>query len=240
MKCKKYLIILMILILITIYCIFFIIILKDFKDFKENNNDNENLIEESHTINEETKDKIIDWNYLKSVNQDIIGWIEIVDTKINYPILKDSNLFYLKHSYNRKYNNNGAIFTTNNNPFIDEETIIYGHNMKNGTMFSSLDKYLNSDFLYSHLNIKIYTPTGNYIGTIFSVYSIGINTENNNIKQLDFKERMKYYKKASKYIIDNIDSPTRIVKLCTCSYINAKVRPTDQRYYIIANIFPIK
>ena len=103
-------------------------------------------------------------------------------------------------------------------------------------MFSSLDKYLNLDFLFSHLNIKIYTPNGNYIGTIFSVYSIGINTENNNIKQLDFKERIKYYKNSSKYNINNEDNIEKVVKLCTCSYINAKTIPTNQRYYIIATI----
>ena len=226
----------MIFMFVTIFCISFYIVLQDFNDFQENNNYTENLIEESHTIDEETQDKIFDWNYLKSVNEDIIGWIEIVGTKINYPILKDTNLFYLKHSYNKKYNRNGSIFTTNSNPFLEQETIIYGHNMRNGTMFSSLDKYLNLDFLFSHLNIKIYTQNGNYIGTIFSVYSIGINTENNNIKQLDFKERIKYYKNSSKYNINNEDNIEKVVKLCTCSYINAKTIPTNQRYYIIATI----
>ena len=91
MKYKKYLIILMIFMFVTIFCISFYIVLQDFNDFQENNNYTENLIEESHTIDEETQDKIFDWNYLKSVNEDIIGWIEIVGTKINYPILKDTN-----------------------------------------------------------------------------------------------------------------------------------------------------
>lgn len=239
MKCKNFLAILLILIFILVFCISSYFIIKDYFSYKENEESNNELITDVIEVNPETKENSIDWNYLKSVNKDIIGWIEIEGTKINYPILKDTNLFYLKHSYNKKYNSNGAIFTTNDNPFIDDETIIYGHNMRNGTMFSSLDKYLNSDFLYSHLNIKIYTQKVNYIGTIFSVYSIGINTESNNIKQLDFQERILYYKNTSKIKINNIDNIEKIVKLSTCSYINAKTRPTDQRYYIVAAIKPI-
>lgn len=226
---------------LVVFIIVSYFIIKDYFSYKENEKSNNELIENVIEINPNTKESSIDWNHLQSSNEDIIGWIEIEDTKINYPILQDnSNLFYLKHSYNKSYSSSGSIFTTNKNPFIDEETIIYGHNMKNGSMFSMLDKYLNKDFLYSHLKIKIYTPTINYEGTIFSVYSIGIEKENNNIKQLEFNERMKYYKKASEYNLDTMNNSTNIVKLSTCSYINAKTRPTDQRYYIIASINPIE
>lgn len=240
MRWNKVLVILLIIIFLIVFFSCSYLLLKDYFELKENNDSNENLIEEIIEVKEETQEKIIDWDYLKSINEDIIGWIEIEDTKINYPILRDDNLFYLKHSYNKKYNSNGSIFTTNTNPFENTETIIYGHNMKNGSMFSSLDKYLNRDFFYSHINLKIYTPTINYEGTIFSAYSIGIETENNNIKQLSFDERIEYYKKSSKYTLDNIDNISKIVKLSTCSYINAKTTPTDQRYYIIASIIPMK
>lgn len=235
MKCKKVMVILIILIFSVVFSICSYILLKDFKESDENNKSTENLIEESIEVNEDTQEKEIDWDYLKSVNEDIIGWIEIEDTNISYPILKDDNLYYLKHSFNKKYNSNGSIFTTNNNPFEDEETIIYGHNMKNGSMFSNLGKFLDEEFLYSHLKFKIYTPEKNYEAYIFSVYSIGVETESSNIKTLDFEARIDYYKKASKYSID-IDNVEKIVKLSTCSYINAKTRPTDQRYYIIASL----
>ena len=126
------------------------------------------------------------------------------------------------------------IFTTNKNPFEEFETLLYGHNMKNGSMFSILDKYMDEDFLYTHQKFKIYTPNENYEATIFSVYSIGVNTESNNIKELNFEERIDYYKKASKITIKTDEKITKIVKLSTCSYLNAKTSPTDQRYYIIA------
>ena len=54
----------------------------------------------------------IDWNKLLEINEDIVGWIKIENTNINYPILQDNdNLKYLKHSYNGSYNSNGSIFT---------------------------------------------------------------------------------------------------------------------------------
>lgn len=236
MKCKKILIILLIFIFIVVFFICSYILLKDFQELNKSNESTENLIEESIEVIEETQKKYIDWDYLKSVNEDIIAWIEIEGTNINYPILKDKKLYYLKHSFDKTYNSNGSIFTTNYLPFDDEETIVYGHNMKNGAMFSHLSKYLDKDFLYSHLKFKIYTPNCNYEATIISVYSIGVEIEYNNTKDINFEDKIEYYKQNSKYNIEINEDITKILKLSTCSYINAKSRPTEQRYYIIASI----
>ena len=91
MKCK---IIIIISILVCIIALAFsiYIIFNDFKEMEENNKDTENLIKDTIIVNEETEEKNIDWEYLKSVNQDIIAWIEIPNTIINYPILRDNNL----------------------------------------------------------------------------------------------------------------------------------------------------
>ena len=236
MKCKEILVIMLILIFIVVFSICVYLLLKDLQELNESNESTENLIEESIEINEDTQEKKINWDYLKSVNEDIVAWTEIEDTNINYPILKDKDVYYLKHSFDKKYNSNGSIFTTDLLPFEEDETIVYGHNMRNGSMFSNLGNYLDKDFLYSHLKFKIYTPNGDYEASVFSIYSIGIGIENNNIKSLDFNERIKYYEKTSKYYIENNDNINKIVKLSTCSYINAKTRPTDQRYYIIASL----
>lgn len=156
------------------------VLLKDYSEYESNNKDMEDLIDEVFIEDVETEETAIDWNYLKSINEDIIAWIEIEGTPINYPILKDTDdLYYLKHNYLKKYNSNGAIFTLDNKPFDEQETLIYGHNMRNGTMFSLLGNYLNKDFLFSHQKIKVYTPTKNYEGIIFSSYSIGIGKEKN-------------------------------------------------------------
>lgn len=239
MKCKNVSIILLIFILTIVFCISCYILLKDLKEYKESDKSTEKLIEESIEIKEETQKRSIDWEYLKSINKDIIAWIEIENTKIDYPILKDKDVYYLKHTFDKKYNSNGSIFTTNSYPFEDKETIVYGHNMKNGSMFSDLGKYLNKDFLNSHFNFKIYTPTCNYEARIFSVYSIGVETESNNIKSLNFEDRIEYYKKASEYNIETDRNIKKIVKLSTCSYLNATTIPTDQRYYIVANLIQL-
>ncbi len=215
------------------------ILIKDYTAYQENNKATEQLIENVIEINIATNETYINWDELKQINSDIIAWIEIENTNINYPILKDNKLYYLNHSYDKKYNKNGSIFTTDTYPFENDETTIYGHNMKNGSMFSDLGKYLKKDFLDAHNIIKIYTPNGDYEAIIFSAYSIGIDEESQNIKSLDFDEKIIYYKNASKYNIDGVENINNILKLSTCSYINQKTTPTDQRYYIIASLIPI-
>ena len=194
------------------------------------------MIQEVIKNNENGDEKIINWDHLQSINADIIGWIEIEGTNINYPILKDNDLFYINHSFERKSNSSGSIFTINSFPFEEQETTLYGHNMKIGSMFSDISKFMKEDYLYDHLKFKIYTPENNFIANIFSIYSIGIETEENNIKNLNFTERIEYYKKKSKYNIEVEKDIDKIVKLTTCSYINAKTSPTDQRYYLIARL----
>lgn len=214
------------------------ILIKDFYEFKKSNDTNAKLIEE--VIIEENNEKIsvVDWQKLENTNKDIIGWIKIENTNIDYPILKDDDsLKYLKRSYDGKYNKNGSIFTLNNNPFQDNVTVIYGHNMKSGIMFSELSKYMKKDFLYKHKYFTIYTKDHTYQATIFSCYSIGIDEEEKNIKLLNFEEEVDYYKKASIYSAEeNIGEIKKIVKLSTCSYLNNHTTPTDQRYYIVAKL----
>lgn len=236
---KNKCIIILILIFIIIFITSITILIKDFIAYKENNNSTEQLIQEVVNVDVIEEKDIIDWEKLKEVNNDIVAWIEIENTNINYPILKDNNLYYINHSYDRKYNKNGSIFTTDKNPFSIEETIVYGHNMKNGTMFSELGKYLKKDFLDTHNIVKIYTPTEIYEGTIFSAYSIGFDEESNNIKSLNFNERIEYYKKSSRITVDDVENISKILKLSTCSYINAKTSPTEQRYYILVSLIPI-
>ena len=215
-------------------------LISNFLQYKVSNNSNLQLIEDVFTKNkteENTEKTIIDWDKLSNINTDIIGWIKINDTNIDYPILKDTdNLKYLKHSFGGKYNNNGSIFTLNNNPFQDYETVLYGHNMKSGIMFSELGKYMNKEFFDKHSSFEIYTKNQNYKATVFSCYSIGINKEENNIKLLDFEEQVEYYKKASKYSVDNVSEIKKIVKLSTCSYLINHTTASDQRYFIVAKL----
>ena len=236
MKRKLLIIFLIITCIITILKVGYIF-LKDYLECDSNNKDIEELINEGFLDDSIKEESTIDWDYLISVNQDIVGWIKIDETPIDYPILKDNdNLFYLKHNYLRNYNRNGSIFTLDKEPFESRETLIYGHNMKNETMFSILGKYLDKEFLFSHQKIKIYTPNKNYEGVIFSAYSHGIINEKNNVADISFDEKIEYYKTSSRVKVNDINVSNKIIKLSTCSYINNKTIPTDQRYYIVATL----
>ena len=185
----------------------------------------------------------VDFDVLLQENPDTVAWIRFDEPSIiSYPVVKSAdNKEYLTKTFSANDNKLGAIFMDmrNTSDFSDKNTMIYGHNMKNNTMFSELGKYLKKDFLDSHNLIKIYTPNGNYKGTIFSVYSTSVNDENKNIKNLNFNERIQYYEKSSKQSINKVKNINKIIKLSTCSYLNTRTSPTDQRYYIIASLSPI-
>ena len=228
--------------LIIILCFVTLIIsalylLNDFCEYQNISEDIEDLkkeiILEETTENTDTK---INWESLKSTNNDIVGWITIGGTAIDYPILKSNNSFYLEHSYNKKYNANGSIFILENNLCHTPQTVIYGHNRRNGLMFAELSNYMEKDFFDEHKDFYIYTPEKTYKANIFSVYSINVNTEKSNLENLNFEEQIEYYKQKSKYKIDTQEHIEELVKLSTCSYLNTLKRPTEQRYYVIASI----
>ena len=237
MEKRNKLIICFIIIFLLVLMFSLYLLIKDYIELKESYNENKELSNEV-IINDSTDDEDkINWDRLLSINKDIIGWIEIENTNINYPIVKDDgSLKYLKHSFNGKYNKNGSIFTLNSNPFIENETIIYGHNMRNKTMFSELDKYMKKEFFNKNNIFYIDTEENRYKVTVFSVYSIGIFEEEQKIKGLSFEEKIDYYKKISKYTVNEIGKIEKIVKLSTCSYLNSNTTPTDQRYYIIGRL----
>ncbi|EGP9899719.1 class B sortase, partial [Listeria monocytogenes] len=101
-------------------------------------------------VNGEVRDELRD---LQKLNKDMVGWLTIADTEIDYPILQSTdNDYYLHHNYKNEKARAGSIFKDyrNTNEFLDKNTIIYGHNMKDGSMFADLRKYLDKDFLAAH------------------------------------------------------------------------------------------
>jgi sortase B len=104
----------------------------------------------------------VNFKKLKEINADTVAWIRIKDTNINYPIVKtNNNNFYLEHDFNKSYNTCGSIFLehTNNENFVDQNTIIYGHNIKSGKMFADLNK-IHSNQLGKNIVVEIYLPDG--------------------------------------------------------------------------------
>ena len=96
-------------------------------------------------------------------NEDLVGWLEIDGTVINYPVLQsdseENSQFYLTHSFAKKKDKNGSLFMDYRNDFVNRDTniIIYGHNMKSGAMFGTLKKYLEKGYLEKHPKIRFDT-----------------------------------------------------------------------------------
>ena len=115
----------------------------------------------------------IDFEALWEINEDVVAWIRIPDTRIDYPVLQGSDdAYYLNHTFRDKVNSAGSIFmeTLNRPDFMDYHTIIYGHNMKNGSMFGGLSSYRSPTYLVAHPYIYIDVEGGLLQYEIFSCY----------------------------------------------------------------------
>ncbi len=102
---------------------------------------------------------------MKNKNKNIVGWIKIDNTIINYPILQGkNNIDYLTLNYNNEYSSSGSIFLDyrNNRYFKDDFSIIYGHNMSYKAMFSELKYYKDKNYFNTHNKGKIYLKDSTY------------------------------------------------------------------------------
>ena len=112
-------------------------------------------------------------------NSDCIGWICIAGTNINYPVMHTPNSpqKYLRKDFDGQYSQSGVPFLDARCSIDSGTAIIYGHNMKNGTQFSDLKKYLNADFRNSHSTIEFETKNGIRYFTVISVKKTDIYDE---------------------------------------------------------------
>lgn len=173
----------------------------------------------------ETTESRIDFAELKALNEDVIGWIEIPGTEINYPIVHgDDDAYYLNHTFNDNLNSAGAIFieTLNSPDFTDLHTIIYGHNMKNGSMFGSLTEYKSASYMVEHPLIFIDLEDGSsHAYRIFSCYETDPLSDSYTIGfQRDemYTNFLKKLKDRSEYDMDvDVTVDDSIITLSTCT-----------------------
>ena len=128
---------------------------------------------ETETSAEPTEQSVAEHNIqaLISENADCIGWLSIDGTNISYPVMHtpEEPQKYLRRSFYGQYSQSGVPFLDGRCSTVDGNLIIYGHNMKNGTMFSDLKKYLNTDFLNSHRMVRLETADGVFLFTVTEV-----------------------------------------------------------------------
>ncbi len=189
----------------------------------------------------ETPPLQVDFEGLRAVNADIAGWIYCEDTPINYPVvLGEDDEFYLHHGFEGEESRSGAIFIeAQNRPgFVDSNTIIYGHHMKNGSMFAVLGKYADQGFYEEHPVMWLLTPEQDYKIIVFSGYTAPAVSEAYTIFQGPGEEFDAYLEKAlesSDFQADlELDREARYVLLSTCAY-NFK----DARYVLHGLLVPM-
>ena len=122
-------------------------------------------------------------------NSDLAGWIRIEDTNINYPVMHtpDNSDFYLKHGFDKEYSDYGCPYVQENCDVQEpsDNVIIYGHHMKNGSMFADLEKFKSQDFWQEHKTISFSTVTDRYEYEIISVFKTFVYS--------DSPDSFKYY-----------------------------------------------
>ena len=169
----------------------------------------------------------IDFVGLQEINPEIYAWIEIPDTKINYPILQhegEDQAYYLTRDLYGASNQAGSIYTEdyNNKDFQDYHTVLYGHNMKNGSMFGRLRKFRNSEFCKENPYFYIYTPDGKEI--TYHIYSVAVVKDDADTYKISFASDPNYqafidftYSSAEYTTGVEVSTDEEIVTLSTCT-----------------------
>ncbi len=175
-----------------------------------------------------------DFAALQKSNPDIVAWIYSPGTKINYPVVQGTdNDYYLHRLVNGQKNAGGTLFMDCNNEktFTDDNTIIYGHHMKNGSMFAGLEKYKEQSYYDAHPVLYLLTPEKSYRLVVFAGF---VTASDSPVYTLQFpdEDRQSWIEKALKQSDFQTDvrvaADEPVVTLSTCDYTYE-----DARYVVL-------
>lgn len=168
---------------------------------------------------------VVDFAVLWEINPDVVAWIYIDGTDINYPVVQgENNSYYLKHLIDGTSNSAGALFLDyrNEKDLADRNSIIYGHNMNNGSMFRQITEYKDQSFYEEHPVCFIITPDKNYKLEFFSGYVTDMDSE---AWKMEFESDDEYAgwleDAISKSVFSSNVVPNpqdRVITLSTCTY----------------------
>lgn len=212
-----------------------LITLTVFQYYKVNNvytNLRENAVIEKTIKNQNKKEKVIDWNKLKAINENIVAWLYIPGTGVDYPVIKATdNDFYLNHDIYGQSSIYGSIYLDQRYYHMEninevDNIIIYGHNMGhwNTSMFGKLMKYKEQDYYSKHKDIYLYTPTEN---STYKVVDVVRTTVSNKWYQfttlsgseLSLDELKNCLDKDALYQCKQLkESSNKFITLSTCDY----------------------
>lgn len=174
----------------------------------------------------------VDFKELKKENKDVVGWIQVNGTNINYPFVQtNNNSYYLTHSIDKKYTDAGWVFLDYRNDLNTDikNMILYAHARKNTTMFGSLKNILKNNW-YNDINnhvIKLSTEKENTLWQVFSIYKIPTTNDyiqTDFISDYEYNEFLQMIKNRSQFKFNtNLNANDRIITLSTCYTNDQKV-----------------
>ncbi len=173
----------------------------------------------------------VDFAELQTVNPDVVGWIYSEGTVINYPVVQGTdNSYYLKHLIDGTYNSDGSIFVDceNRPDFSDGNTVVYGHNMKDGMMFAELLNYTDQSYYEAHPVIWLLTPQQNYQVVLYAGYTTDGTSDTYTIFESPGAAMWSYTEQMlqrSDFVSESLPNPEdRQVVLSTCAYSRENAR----------------
>lgn len=171
---------------------------------------------------------------LKNINPDYRFWIKVEGTNIDFPVVQgEDNDFYLHHNFNKEKSFSGSIFVDSENNLNDDSNIVvYGHNMRNDTMFAQIKHFKNENFFNANKYVTLYRDGKKSKFEIFSVYQENAKDLESEIKitfsnKDEYEKYLKGQEEKSLFKREGIDlnSNDRILTLITCGYdfVNARI-----------------
>lgn len=203
-----------------------------------------NISEKTAKVDPKQFTGVVDWKALKKVNPDVQGWLYQKDTVINYPVVQGTdNDTYLHTRFDKQWSGGGTLFVDcrMEKDFKGFNSIIYGHHMKDGSMFRSIRGYTKEDGYYDkHKTLELATPHGNYHLVVFSAFITKATDEDTYKMTYDEAEKQAYIDRAwerSELPItrDSVDvtKNDRLVTLSTCAY-----DYEEARYIVMCKMVP--
>lgn len=203
-----------------------------------------NISEKTAKVDPKQFTGVVDWKALKKVNPDVQGWLYQKDTVINYPVVQGTdNDTYLHTRFDKQWSGGGTLFVDYRmeKDFKGFNSIIYGHHMKDGSMFRSIRGYTKEEGYYDkHKTLELATPHGNYHLVVFSAFITKATDEDTYKMTYDEAEKQAYIDRAwerSELPItrDSVDvtKSDRLVTLSTCAY-----DYEEARYIVMCKMVP--
>lgn len=203
-----------------------------------------NISEKTAKVDPKQFTGVVDWKALKKVNPDVQGWLYQKGTVINYPVVQGTdNDTYLHTRFDKQWSGGGTLFVDcrMEKDFKGFNSIIYGHHMKDGSMFRSIRGYTKEDGYYDkHKTLELATPHGNYHLVVFSAFITKATDEDTYKMTYDEAEKQAYIDRAwerSELPITRdsvaVTKNDRLVSLSTCAY-----DYEEARYIVMCKMVP--